>query len=651
MFGQDALITVQSFYREFSIFNLKFSMKISNFKFQILNSLLIAILFLFLVNPQSINAANEFSTSYDIQYSVSEDGNTQVTENIKLKNLTDKFFPSSFSVTLPGTDVSEITATDKQGQLEVQTNQDSGNTKVTINFSNTQIIGLNKEYAWTLTFKDRSIARNLGKVWNINIPKISQQTQVDALELTLSVPTSFSDPDFISPKPAQTSESGGRINLIFTQNELLSSGISAIFGNTLGFEFETSYILNNNGIFPKYVNIVIPQTSAYQKSYLTSLEPRPENTAKDEFGNYLAVYKINAGQEYEVKARGFLQTFLKSQHKDVLSEDERKVFTSETKFWDKNNPNIKTKLSEILLNQNPENNLEKARLIDKYVSNFLKFDQTRIEKNDFVRFGSVTALNNPEKALSAEFVDLETALLRAEGIPTRQVIGFALKGVGSMKPFSYSNQNLHSWLEVYDPNYGWVISDPAWENTTAGADFFAFNDLNHLSLAFTNSQEDFILPTSIDVKIYDGELKEEKGAELDVSVKEEILSGFPSKGRITIRNLGNTTFPASNLQIDTSKILLEFAGEQPISTKLINTPEIPPFGNLEYEFNLKTGAIWHSYQDAFQVKFAGVDDTRIITVVPILSQKIFAIEIFGAITIIALFYAVILLVHHKSYRK
>jgi len=614
-----------------------------------INCLLVVLLFIVLLLPIPAKAANEFSTSYDILYSVSEDGMTEVTENIKLKNLTDKFFPSSFSVTLPGIDVTEITATDKQGQLEVDSKQENGNTKVTVNFINTQIIGLNKEYPWTLKFKDKSIARNLGKVWNVNLPKISQQTQVENLNLTLSVPTSFSDPDFISPKPSKITESGGRINLNFNQNELLTSGISAIFGSELGFEFETSYLLANKGIFPKYENIVIPTTSAYQKTFINQIEPRPENVFKDELGNTLASFKVNPGQAYEVKVKGHIKTYLKPQNKDVLSGEERQKYLSQTKFWDKNNPNIKVKLSEILMEQNTVSNFEKARIIDKYISNFLQFDASRIERSDFTRFGSITALNNPEKALSGEFVDLESALLRASEIPTRQVIGFALSSPS--KPYSFYNNNLHTWIEFFDENNGWVISDPTWQNTTSGADFFNFNDLNHLSLAYSNADEKFTLPNVATARIYDGELNEEKGAELDVKVDSEILSGFPASARIRINNLGNTSFPATTLEITTSKILLEFPDSDPITTKLINTPEIPPFGNLEYTFNLKTGAIWHSYQDAFQVKFAGVDDTRIITVSPILSYKIFAIEIFGALIMIGLFYILTLLIHHKSAKK
>ena len=55
-------------------------MKISDF----LKSILLAILLsIFLFPLTDVKAANEFSTSYDIIYSVSEDGTTEVTENIK----------------------------------------------------------------------------------------------------------------------------------------------------------------------------------------------------------------------------------------------------------------------------------------------------------------------------------------------------------------------------------------------------------------------------------------------------------------------------------------------------------------------------------------------------------------------------------------
>lgn len=611
---------------------------------------IIALIFLVLILylPVQTKAANEFSSSYDVLYSVSDDGITQVEEDIKLKNLTDKFFPSSFSLSLPGKGVSDLQARDAQGPLEVTSSEEGDNTKVVVKFTNQQIIGLNKEYSFSLRFKSTNIAKRLGKVVSVNVPKVSQSGQLDSFKVTLSVPTFFGDPDFIFPKPQGVNESGRRINFNFN-GPVSQTGISAIFGQSLGFSFEANYHLKNNSIFPKLLKIPLPGSSQYQKSYISDIEPRPENTEPDSSGNIFAFYKVNPGEKKDVAVRGGIQTFLTSQRKVILGISEIQSYLGDTNFWSAGNPALRNKLNEILELQETKANIEKAREIDKYVSNFLQFDYSRLSNDDFKRFGSITALNNPEKALSAEFVDLEIALLRSAGIPSRQVIGFSLPSHG--RPYSFYNNNLHTWVEIYDEQLGWVFADPAWENTTKGGQFFQFNDLNHLSLVISKGNDDFILPFKVDTGLLDGDLIEKKAAELDVKVDQKVLSGFPSKLKIRINNLGNVTFPESGLKIDSSKIFLENRGETPANTVLLATPEIPPFGNLEYEINLKTGAIWHSYQDIIQITFAGVTDTRVISVEPILSYKIFAIEIAGGLIIIGLFYTLILLLHHKSAKK
>lgn len=605
--------------------------------------------FLLLFFPGITLAANEFSSSYDITYSILGDGSAEVTEDVNLKNLTDNFFPSSFSLIVPGSEVSDIQASDNQGLLEVETGKQDTDTKLMVKFTNQQIIGIGKEYGFRLKFKDKGIAKNLGKVWSIKIPKISQQTQVESFNLVLSVPTSFGDPDYILPKPSKVIESGGSISFSFGGNSFLQSGISAIFGNSLNFSFEAFYTLKNSSLFPKYLSIPVAPGSSNQKTFIENIKPRPENTKIDELGNTIAFFKINPAQSISIVVSGFTQTSLNNPDKQILSKGQIQSLLEENRYWDKNNPIIRAKLSEILEGKENLSSLEKAREIDKYVSNFLRFDYSRLKDADFSRFGSLTALNNSEKALSAEFVDLEIALLRNAGIPARQVIGFSLPQEN--RPISYYNRSLHTWIEIYDQELGWFSADPTWQNTASGAVLFNFNDLNHLALALNNGSLDFILPYKIEAKLFDGEVPEKRVAKLDIKVESEILSGFPSKAKIRIANSGNSSFPASQLKIDTSKILLERIGDKSSIAILIDTPEIPPFGSFEYDFNLKTGAIWNSYQDALQVNFAGVTDTRIITVKPVLSYKIFAIEILGALTIIILFYILVLIIHHKSDKK
>ncbi|MBI2593085.1 transglutaminase domain-containing protein [Candidatus Daviesbacteria bacterium] len=608
------------------------------------------LLVVFLIAISSVNAQEQkFSAKYNISYDVSVDGVTEVTENIQLKNLTDKFFPSNFSLIVPGSEIFDTQASDSQGKLEMQTMKEKAGTKLIVKFTNQQIIGIGKEYSFILKFKDKGISKKLGEVWSIRVPKITQQTQVDNFSLRLSVPTSFGDPDYMSPAPAKTDESGGRIIFIFEGDPALQSGISAIFGQSLDYSFEASYSLKNNSIFPKFLSIPLMLSSNHQKTLIENISPRPENSEVDGEGNSLAFFKLNPGEMQEIKVSGHIKTYLTSLKKEFLSNVKSGYYLEENKYWTKNNPVIKDKLSEILKGKENFSSLQKAKEIDKFVSNFLRFDSSRVEKGDFLRLGSLTAINNPEKALTAEFVDLEIALLRSAGIPARQIIGFALPQGG--KPFSYHNSSLHSWVEFYDSDLGWVIADPSWENTTGGAALFNFNDLTHLGLAGFSGENKFILPDKIEAKIVEKEVEEKKGAELDIKIDSEILSGFPAYAKIKITNLGNATFPESELKVDTSKILLQRKDQEPQVTILTRTPEIPPFGSIEYDLSLKTGAIWNSYQDAFQVNFAGATDTRIITVKPLLFYKIFTVEIFGALTMIMLFYVLTLLIHYRTYKK
>jgi hypothetical protein len=63
------------------------------------------------------------------------------------------------------------------------------------------------------------------------------------------------------------------------------------------------------------------------------------------------------------------------------------------------------------------------------------------------------------------YSNLTTALLRAAGIPARNVHGIfikssELKELDQFHPLSLNDVTLHRWIEVYYPDIGWVFSDP-----------------------------------------------------------------------------------------------------------------------------------------------------------------------------------------------
>src|SRR3989344_9009055 len=87
----------------------------------------LAIIILFLVFglafPKNTLAAGEFSSRYNVVYDVDSSGSTTVTEKITLKNLTDKYYASSFTLTIAASDLSDLVAFDSSGPLEVRLEQ------------------------------------------------------------------------------------------------------------------------------------------------------------------------------------------------------------------------------------------------------------------------------------------------------------------------------------------------------------------------------------------------------------------------------------------------------------------------------------------------------------------------------------------------
>ena len=80
--------------------------------------------FLFILHNSNlifpVHAEGEFQTTYNITYDVNELGETLVNENIILKNLTDKFYPSNFSLTIGAFKLDGVLASDSIGQLPVK---------------------------------------------------------------------------------------------------------------------------------------------------------------------------------------------------------------------------------------------------------------------------------------------------------------------------------------------------------------------------------------------------------------------------------------------------------------------------------------------------------------------------------------------------
>ncbi len=613
------------------------------------------IFFVLLVIPQKVFAADEFSTSYDVVYDIDESGVTTVTEKISLKNLTSESYASEFKLTIGSTQVSDIIASDPGGALDVTSTQKNNITTINLKF-NQQVAGLGKTLTWTIGFKSKDFAEKVGKVWEVRAPRISTTSNLETYNLVLAVPQGFGNPSSISPAPKSQTISSGKMFLTFDKDQLQTSGISATFGTSQLFDFDLSYHLENKNLVPILTNIALPPDTPFQDVIFARIDPKPLNVTVDSDGNYLAWFRLNRGQQMDVKVIGSAKIYTSSKVKNPsLDEILRKKYTEAQKYWERDNPQIIKKLSEILGSSPPGDTEGKAKLIFQFVVNYLKYDSSRLKDSNIERLGAVTALNNPNSAVCMEFTDLFIALSRAAGIPTRELDGYAYTANTTLRPLSLTGgvfdtkDVLHAWPEYFDEKRGWVMVDPTWENTTGGVDYFSKLDLNHFAFAVKGSSSITPVPAGsykyngqdtrdVKVSLSDTDFLGKPQLDVQIETPNPVLAGFPGVIKVKVLNTGNAFYPSATLAASAGKITVSSNGNQRLGP-------VPAFGNAEFEFNVRTKSLFDSYNDQVTVLVGSQQFTKYITVKPFVLFQPLLLLVIGAIVLIVIVYLIVLGAH------
>ncbi len=597
------------------------------------------------IQPTPVLAEGEFTTNYDITYEVGVDGITNVVENITLVNTTDKFYASSYSFSISSTEMFDISAVDPNGPLETKISTESNRTVISVQF-NEQVVGKDKQYNWQLRYKSRDFAQSQGKVWQITIPRAPKLNLGDKFNLSLVVPVSFGDPTTIVPEPSKTSESNGQLRMRYTKDQVQESGILANFGSEQIFDYQLVYNLDNPNILPAIAKLPLPPDTNYQSVIINQIEPKPDNVTVDDDGNYLAWFKVPRQSKLDVSIKGLAKlTLNSSKTAEKLSDEKIKTYTKSDQYWDTNNPIMKTTLDEILKDQSSATNQQKAQLINKYVVNLLKYNDARVEKEDFQRLGALTALNNPDQSLCNEYTDLFVTLARAAGIPARRLEGYAYTANTQIRPLSLGTTLLHAWPEYYDDQRGWVMIDPTWESSNDGVNYFNRFDLNHfvLSVMGTSSTE----PSTggqVNVSFAEGKFEPTKQVEISLDAPAEVLSGIPAKAYVELVNTGSIAQPINSLGIKSiDQMLLK-------ETSLV-TPIIPPFGKVKYEFNLNTRNFWQPFNDQLEINFAESVVQKQLQVKPFYHYPGFLWAAIGTVTGMVALYIVTIGLHWYTSRR
>ena len=531
--------------------------------------LLLTLLLFGLLLPKSVLADSNFTTNYDVTYTIDQNANTHVSIDADLTNLTTDYYASSYTVDVGFKDVKNITAKDSDGTIIPIVNQSDNGTSIKLNF-NTRTVGYNVKQTFDISFDTSEVAQDFNHVWDVNIPGIANQADFSSFNVSVIYPSFLGYPAYIKPAPSSVNIQNGN-QLEFTKQELGSSGISISFGNFQIYNFNLTYHLANKNYFPISTEIALPPTTNYQDVEIDNIDQKPTNVNLDKDGNWLAQYSLQPYKKLDVKVSGKVKVYLNPRTQDLSSNDLTDYLKNQT-YWESDNPKI-TELAKTL---------KTPYAIYQYVVKTLNYDFDRVQTNS-PRLGAMQALDHPSSAVCLEFSDLFIALSRAAGIPAREVEGYGYSNNSHERPLSLVEDILHAWPEYYDfDKKAWIMVDPTWGNTTGGVDYFNTLDFDHIAFVVNGETSNYPIPAggyklltdknTKDVDVHIGSTFDQTPASVNANLQlpDTLIAGLPSSGVIRVVNTGKTLIQSQTITASDNYLA---PYNQDFSVK-----NIPPYG-------------------------------------------------------------------------
>jgi transglutaminase-like putative cysteine protease len=518
---------------------------------------------------KQVSADSNFSTDYNVTYTINQNAITHVDINANLTNLSTNYYASSYSVAVGFKDVENITAHDAGGAITPKITQTDQGTNIELNF-NTRTVGYNVKQNFDIRFDTSEVAQNFNHVWDINIPGIANQADFSSFNVSVIYPSFLGNPAYIKPAPSGINVQNGN-QLDFTKQDLGSSGISISFGNFQIYNFNLTYHLANPNYFPISTEIALPPATNYQDVEIDNINQKPTNVKLDSDGNWLAEYSLAPYKKLDVKVSGKVKVYLNPQLEDLSSNQLTEDLQSQT-YWESDNPKI----------AGLAKTLKTPYAIYQYVVKTLNYDYNRVQANS-PRLGALQVLNNPNSAVCLEFSDLFIALSRAAGIPAREVEGYGYSNNSRERPLSLVEDVLHAWPEYYDfDKKAWVMVDPTWGNTTSGVDYFNTLDFDHIAFVIQGAASNYPIPAGgyklltgkntkdIDMQIGSTFTQNAPILNASLEIPDTLIAGLPTDGFIKITNSGRDFIQAQTVLASTNYL-------EP-SNQSFTVKDIPPYG-------------------------------------------------------------------------
>lgn len=583
-------------------------------------------LFFFLFNHRSL-LANAFETNYDVYYSAGVDGKIKVTQNISIVNKLANVYASQYSLSLKDISIENVRVEDIAGPLKTEILKTDQTVTISIYFRE-QAVGVGQKQNFKIAYEAVNLAKKKGQIWEVDIPRLAKENQIDAYNLTLEVPDEFGVLSSIKPNPIETKRQTNSTLYKFSQEQLATAAINASFGQYQIFDFKFNYAVENSNTASDFYQIALPPDTLYQKVFYKNINPQPANVEVDQDGNWLAIYKLKPQEKLVVKAQGKVRLFSEPQSNSFFnSQNNFQNYLSPAKYWETDDPNIKKIAQE----------LKTPRKIYDYVLKTLNYDYKRIGEGA-ERLGAAGVLQSPNQALCMEFTDLFIALARAANIPAREINGYAYTTNNKIQSLEPTIDILHSWPEYYDyAKETWVPVDPTWGETTEGIDYFSKMDVYHF--AFIIHGKDSVLPypvgsykfknqTEKNIEISFGEYEKEDSPTINVqfNLPERILFAKKYQGKITLNN--QSPFAIYDTEVKIRAEGINFVGKKEVFAVL------PPFSYKEIPIDIKSSNFFNYSQARILVEVLKKTDVYTLQIGSLMWQIIVPLIVVIALIII-----------------
>lgn len=564
-------------------------------------SLLVFVALFFVSSTSQTYAAANFRTDYRVTYNIDESGVAHSIVNITLTNLSTQYFAPSYKMQVGFNEITNVTARDSKGPMQPKVTKNDAGYVIEVQFNN-KAVGLDSKQTFDIMFDTKAIARNHGKIWEIDIPGIANANDFASFVVDLRVPPSFGQPAYTKPKQPNNS-------LTFTKETLGKSGISIGFGEKQYYTFNLTYHLSNPNLYPITTEIALPPNTNYQDVSITNIEPKPLNVIEDKDGNWLAQYHLKSAQKLDVAVRGNAEVRLKPDQVE-LTPEELQNYTLEQKYWETSNTQIRELADEL---KTPER-------IYQYVVEALDYDFSRVTEEK-PRLGALGALQNQNSAVCREFTDLFIALARAAGIPAREINGFAYTENAKQRPLSMEKDILHVWPEYYDRDKKtWVMVDPTWGSTTGGVDYFDVLDFAHFAFVIKGVDSEYPIPAGgykytneevskdVQVEFSTEPVEPFTSVSAESTLPDVVIGGLPIQGTVKVKNTGSAYVSPQIVYVSSNTFLP--------GTQTLASDGIPPFGETEVPVKFQPTAFLTNTQGDYTIRVAGASNVRSMKAAP-----------------------------------